>query len=73
MCLNSHPISPLSTFHAPLSNDPEDFAYLTPGPNLIKAPLTSIPEPSVEFIAENRLNVGNWYGKFMKFTGEDVY
>ena len=39
-CLNSRPI-------APLSNDPEDFSYLTPGHFLIGTPLTSIPEPSV--------------------------
>ena len=47
-CLNSRPI-------APLSNDPEDFSYLTPGHFLIRTPLTSIPEPSVELTAENRL------------------
>ena len=47
-CLNSRPI-------APLSNDPEDFSYLTPGRFLIGTPFTSIPEPSVEIIAENRL------------------
>ena len=47
-CLNSRPI-------APVSNDPEDFSYLTPGHFLIGTSLTSIPEPYVEFIAENRL------------------
>ena len=47
-CFNSLPI-------APLSNDPEDFSYLTPGHFFIGTPLTSITEPSVEFTAENQL------------------
>ncbi|XP_043481754.1 uncharacterized protein LOC122510878 [Leptopilina heterotoma] len=46
--LNSRPI-------APLSEDAGDFAYLTPGHFLIGAPITSIPEPSLEFTPENRL------------------
>lgn len=46
--LNSRPVTPLS-------ENAGDFAYLTPGHFLIGAPITSIPEPSLEFAPENRL------------------
>lgn len=46
--LNSRPI-------ALLSENADDFAYLTPGHFLIGAPITSIPEPSLEFTPKNRL------------------
>ncbi|XP_051155781.1 uncharacterized protein LOC127278227 [Leptopilina boulardi] len=47
--LNSRPI-------APLSESVDDFSYLTPGHFLTGTPITSIPEPSLEFTPENRLN-----------------
>lgn len=47
-CLNSRPIGPLIT-------DPSEFAVLTPGHFLIGAPLTSVPEPTVLDLNENRL------------------
>lgn len=47
--LNSRPI-------APLNDNVEDFAYLTPGHFLTGTPMTSVPEPSLECTPENRLN-----------------
>ncbi|XP_071575473.1 uncharacterized protein [Temnothorax nylanderi] len=48
-CLNSRPI-------AALSDDPQDFAALTPGHFLIGRPLLSVPETSCLEIRENRLS-----------------
>lgn len=47
--LNSRPISPLS-------DDSEDFSYLTPGHFLVGSSINSVHEPSLEFIPENRLS-----------------
>ncbi|XP_043464499.1 uncharacterized protein LOC122499957 [Leptopilina heterotoma] len=47
--LNSRPISPLS-------DDPDDISALTPGHFLIGEPLNTIPEPSLEHLACNRLD-----------------
>ena len=48
-CLNSRPI-------APMTNDPDDSAVLTPGHFLIGSPLCSIPAPSTLDMAENRFS-----------------
>ncbi|XP_033213951.1 uncharacterized protein LOC117171014 [Belonocnema kinseyi] len=56
MYLNFRPI-------VPLSNDPEDFAYLTPGHFLIGAPLTSIPEPSKRY---------KWFNKTLNLMIGDI-
>ncbi|CAG7784723.1 unnamed protein product [Allacma fusca] len=48
-CVNSRPISPLST-------DPEDLSALTPGHFLIGQPLNSIPEPDLTDLKINRLS-----------------
>ncbi|XP_033226901.1 uncharacterized protein LOC117179333 [Belonocnema kinseyi] len=47
-CLNSRRIGPLS-------DDPDDFSYLTPGQFLIGAPMTGASKLSVELVPENRL------------------
>lgn len=47
--LNSRPLTPLST-------DPNDLRALTPGDFLIGRPLTSIPDPSLLHLNENRLS-----------------
>ncbi|XP_055701637.1 uncharacterized protein LOC129800919 [Phlebotomus papatasi] len=49
--INSRPLTALS-------DDPKDFSVLTPGHFLIGAPLTAIPEPSVNDIPADRL--GKW-------------
>ncbi|XP_011863638.1 PREDICTED: uncharacterized protein LOC105559728 [Vollenhovia emeryi] len=48
-CLNSRPI-------APISDDPDDTRYLTPGHFLVGSTITVPPEPSVLNLAENRLS-----------------
>ncbi|XP_012285896.1 uncharacterized protein LOC105702705 [Orussus abietinus] len=48
-CLNSRPLSPLSS-------DPNDLAALTPGHFLIGSAMTTIPEPGLTEISENRLS-----------------
>ncbi|XP_022170758.1 uncharacterized protein LOC111034046 [Myzus persicae] len=48
-CLNSRPITPLST-------DPSDLSYLTPGHFLIGDSLIAIPEPDLNNTPMNRLN-----------------
>ena len=60
----------LSPFYiAPLSNDFDDFSYLTPEHFLIGVPLTRIPESPLEFTVENRLNLKSlqerwkWFNK----------
>jgi len=48
-CLNSRPI-------APLSDDVDDFQFLTPGHFLIGSSITVPPEPSILSLNENRLS-----------------
>lgn len=48
-CLNSRPITPLSS-------DPSDLSALTQGHFLIGAPLTAVPHPDLQDLATNRLN-----------------
>ncbi|XP_044759246.1 uncharacterized protein LOC123316981 [Coccinella septempunctata] len=47
--LNSRPLEPLS-------DDPDDCVALTPGHLLIGAPLTAVPEPSLEHLSTSRLS-----------------
>ncbi|XP_053687258.1 uncharacterized protein LOC128736793 [Sabethes cyaneus] len=49
-CLNSRPLTPLSS-------DPNDLAVLTPGHFLVQRPITSIAEPTLDEIPENRLSM----------------
>lgn len=56
--LNSRPLCPMSC-------DPNDFQVLSPGHFLIGRPITSIPEPSLCDVLENRLS--RWQ-KISKFT-----
>jgi hypothetical protein len=46
-CLNSRPLK---------SDDPNDFAALTPGHFLIEAPILAVPEPSLTDKADNALS-----------------
>ncbi|CAG7637498.1 unnamed protein product, partial [Allacma fusca] len=48
-CVNSRPISPLST-------DPGDLSALTPGHFLIGQPLNSVPEPDLTELKITRLS-----------------
>ena len=48
-CLNSRTL-------IALSNEPDDPSYLSPGPFLIGAPLTSLPEPDFTNTATNSLS-----------------
>lgn len=47
--LNSRPITPLSA-------DPNDFSYLSPGHFLVGGPLTAAPEPDLKDVRVNRLS-----------------
>lgn len=47
-CLNSRPITPMSS-------DPSDLSALSPGHFLIGAPLTAIPHPDLQDLTTNRL------------------
>ncbi|XP_055632587.1 uncharacterized protein LOC129773061 [Toxorhynchites rutilus septentrionalis] len=49
-CLNSRPLTPLSS-------DPNDLEVLTPGHFIVQRPLMSIAEPCLEGIVENRLSM----------------
>ncbi|XP_055615339.1 uncharacterized protein LOC129761628 [Toxorhynchites rutilus septentrionalis] len=48
-CLNSRPLTPLTT-------DPNDLEILTPGHFLVHRPLTSFPEPDLSEVPPNRLD-----------------
>jgi len=48
-CLNSRPI-------APLSDDPNDVAALTPGHFLVGTALLAVPEPTLADVSTNRLS-----------------
>lgn len=48
VCLNSRPIMPLS-------DEPDNFHFLTPAHFLVGSPLTAVPEPSLSAEVPNRL------------------
>ncbi|XP_008178366.1 uncharacterized protein LOC103307817 [Acyrthosiphon pisum] len=60
VCLNSHPLSPLSS-------DPSDLNVLTPGHFLIGGSLTCLPDKDVANVPTNRLR--RW---LFGFTGSEV-
>lgn len=67
-CLNSRPVSALT-------DDPENLCALTPGHLLIGAPLTALPEPSLQDVPAERLS--RWqllqqmrYGFWSRWTKE---
>ena len=58
-CLNSRPLTPLSS-------DPNDLDVLTPGHFLVQRPLTSMAEPSYQDIPENRLSMWQRTQEFVR-------
>lgn len=58
-CLNSRPLTPLSS-------DPNDLDVLTPGHFLVQRPLASMAEPSYQDIPENRLSMWQRTQEFVR-------
>ncbi|GFY28620.1 DUF5641 domain-containing protein [Trichonephila clavipes] len=64
--LNSRPLTPLSS-------DADNFDVLTPGHFLIGRPITSIPEPNLIDVNENRLSRWEKITKVVQRTWKSGY